>query len=153
MVNLFFDVFPTLKLTGDSKGLLAEAEVTKVTTTSAKTFIRVYIHSRRLITKDIIYKVENEIANQLFKESRIRVKIIEKFTLSSQYTPQKLYDAYKESILMELKNYSIIEYNIMRQAEIEFTNEYTMKMTISESIVSEKKTDELKRILEKIFSS
>lgn len=151
MVNLFFDVFPTLKLTGDSKGLLAEAEVTKVTTTSAKTFIRVYIHSRRLITKDIIYKVENEIANQLFKESRIRVKIIEKFTLSSQYTPQKLYDAYKESILMELKNYSIIEYNIMRQAEIEFTNEYTMKMTISESIVSEKKTDELKKILEKIF--
>lgn len=54
--------------------------------------------------------------------------------LSAQYTPEKLYQVYKDSILMEFKNFGMIEYNILAPAETAFEAEDTMVMTIEESI-------------------
>ena len=51
MSKLFFEVFPTLKVSEEMKMLLAEVEVTKVASNSARDFIRVHIFSRHLIKK------------------------------------------------------------------------------------------------------
>ena len=51
MSKLFFEVFPTLKVKEEMKQLLAEVEVTKVASNSARDFIRVHIFSRHLIKK------------------------------------------------------------------------------------------------------
>ena len=45
----------------------------------------------------------------------------EKYKLSGQYTPEKLLKVYRDSLLMELKNYSIIEYNIFRKTRYGFS--------------------------------
>ena len=58
---------------------------------------------------------------------------------------------YRDSILMELKNYSIIEYNIFRKTEYEFPEPDLLKMTVEDTIVTHEKEAELKRVLEKIF--
>ena len=48
------------------KMLLAEVEVTKVASNSARDFIRVHIFSRHLIKKRRIYELEKMIKEQLF---------------------------------------------------------------------------------------
>ena len=45
------------------------------------------------------------------------------FIFSEQYNPEKLMDAYKDSILLELRGYSPIEYNLFKGAKIEFPRE------------------------------
>ena len=73
MAKLFYEVFPTLKITGDMKQLLEEAHVTKVGSNAAKTSLRIYLESDRLIPKPEIYSVENAIKEQLFPKKEIAI--------------------------------------------------------------------------------
>ena len=55
MAKLFFEVFPTLKITGEISALLKETEITKVASNSAQNALRIYLESTRLIPKPEIY--------------------------------------------------------------------------------------------------
>ena len=125
MEKPFFDVFPTLEMNAELKNLFSVTKVTRVAMTRARDFLKVYLSSEKLIRKKDIYQVENTIREQLFSGVPMTVKIIEKFSLSRQYTPEKLMDAYKDSILLELKEYSIFEFNLFRKADCVFENEDT----------------------------
>lgn len=151
MSKNFLDVFPSLHITEELRELLNLVEVEKVTLGRDRSSIRIYLMSPRLIHKQNIYGLEKGIKDQLFPSKRITIKIIERFRLSGQYTPQKLLKAYKESLLMELKNYSIIEYNMFRKAEFQFPEPDLLKMTVEDTIVTHEKAGDLKRVLEKIF--
>ena len=104
MEKPFLEVFPGLNIADELKELLKLVVVEKVTMTKDRSSIRVYIRSPRLIHKKNIYALEDGIAKQLFPGRPITIKILEKYRLSAQYTPEKLYDVYRDSILMELKN-------------------------------------------------
>ena len=80
------------------------------------------------------------------------IKIQEKYRLSDQYTPKKLLDVYKDSLLLELKNYSIIEYTMFRKAGITFEKEDIMVLTVEDTMVNRDRTAELKRVIEKVFA-
>lgn len=43
MAKLFFEVFPTLKITGEMSALLKETEITKVASNSAQNALRIYL--------------------------------------------------------------------------------------------------------------
>ena len=61
MSKLFFDVFPELKVNQDMEKLLADVEVTKVSTNRQRDRLRVYLLSTRLIWKSNIFHLENNI--------------------------------------------------------------------------------------------
>ena len=151
MAKLFFEVFPTLKITGEMSALLKETEITKVASNSAQNALRIYLESTRLIPKPEIYHIEQEIRQQLFPHKEVAVKIIEKFNLSSQYTPEKLMVVYRESILEEIRNYSVLLYNLMRCSKMEFDREDHMILTLEDTIVATERSNELIDILEKII--
>lgn len=151
MAKLFFEVFPTLKITGEISVLLKETEITKVASNSAQNALRIYLESTRLIPKPEIYHIEQEIRQQLFPHKEVAVKIIEKFNLSSQYTPEKLMAVYRESILEEIRNYSVLLYNLMRCSKMEFDREDHMILTLEDTIVATERSNELIDILEKII--
>lgn len=151
MAKTFLEVFPGLQITADLQELLNLVHVEKVTTTRDRSSIRIYLVSPRLIHKQNIYGLEVGIKNQLFPGKQVTVKIIEKFKLSEQYTPEKLLKVYRDSILMELKNYSIIEYNIFRKTEFVFPQKNLLHITVEDSMVVKEKAGDLKRVLEKIF--
>ncbi len=151
MAKLFFEVFPTLKITGEISALLKETEITKVASNSARSALRIYLESTRLIPKPEIYHIEQEIRQQLFPHKEVAVKIIEKFNLSSQYTPEKLMAVYRESILEEIRNYSVLLYNLMRCSKMEFDREDHMILTLEDTIVATERSNELIDILEKII--
>ena len=92
----------------------------KVTTNSGRDFIRVQIQSGHLIQKQKIYELEKMIKNQLFGRARIRVEIQEEFTLSGQYTPENIMKEYYDSFLEELDQISVVERNMLQNADISF---------------------------------
>lgn len=152
MGKLFFEVFPTCILKNELGSLFSDVEVIKVTTTGKKDFIRTYIRSTRLIQKTDIYKVEYEIKNQLFPNTQITVKLYEKYELSGQYTPERLLELYRDSILLELKEYNPILYNLFRRAKTSFDEQGQLKLILEETIVAQSKSDELSDILDKILN-
>ncbi len=152
MEKNFFEAFPNLKLTGARKDLFEQVVVERITATRRKDILRIYIRSERLIEKEEVYGVEQEIKKQFFPKDNIIIKIYEKFILSSQYNPEKLMDTYKESVLMELKDSEHMLYTMFRQADMEFPDEQTVKLTLEDSVIAKSKEDELIRILDKVLN-
>ena len=152
MEKNFFEAFPNLKLTGARKDLFEQVVVERITATRRKDILRIYIRSERLIEKEEVYGVEQEIKKQFFPKDNIIIKIYEKFILSSQYNPEKLMDTYKESVLMELKDSEHMLYTMFRQADMEFPDEQTVKLTLEDSVIAKSKEDELICILDKVLN-
>ena len=133
------------------KNLLTETEVTKVGMNHERDHLRVYLSSTRLIHKKDIRQLESAIAQQIFKGRMMQVKVIEKYHLSEQYTPEKLLDLYRDSIFEELKDYSLMEYNLLRTAKMEFTSESHMLLTLENTIIAQTRSHEIVEFLEKVI--
>ena len=151
MSKQFFDVFPTLKLDTGLKDLFEQVTVEKVTATKRKDFLRIYIAADHLILKEDIYKVENEIKRQFFPNNPIIIKFYEHFSLSAQYNPEKLMEVYRDSILLELRDFSPVEYNLFKKADIAFDGN-RLQLTVEDTVLGKSKAEELIRILEKIYA-
>ena len=152
MEKPFLEVFPGLHIADELKELLNLVMVEKVTMPRDRSSVRIYIVSPRLIHKKNIYSMEEGIAKQLFPGRKIQVKILEKYRLSAQYTPRKLYEVYKDSIELELRRFGMLEYNILRRAREEFVEEDRLVMTIEDNLIYRERSGEVARILEKIFT-
>ena len=152
MEKNFFEAFPNLKLTGARKDLFEQVVVERITATRRKDILRIYIRSERLIEKEDVYGVEQEIKKQFFPKDNIIIKIYEKFILSGQYNPEKLMDTYRDSVLMELKDTEHMLYTMFRQADMEYPDEQTVKLILEDSVIAKSKEDELIRILDKVLN-
>lgn len=152
MEKKFFEAFPNLKLEGVLHDLCEQAVVEKITATKRKDLLRIYLKSERLIEKEHIYNVEQEIKKQFFPQDNIAIKIYEHFLLSEQYTPAKLMDIYKESILLELKACEHMLYTMFRQADMDFPDENKMKLILEDGVIAKSKEDELIGILDKVLN-
>ena len=120
MSKKFFDVFPTLHLNRETTRLFEDADILKVATNTNRDHLFVQLHSYHLIAKKDIYMVENAIKEQLFAKNPIDIRIRESFELSKQYTPENLMREYRDSILLELKKRSVLEYNMFLNAKYHF---------------------------------
>lgn len=147
----FFETFPTLKLNNPLHDRMEQTTVERISSTKRKDVLRIYLFSARLILKEDIRQTEEEIKKQLFPNVNLVVKIQERFELSSQYTPENLMEAYRDSILNELKDYSHIEYNAFKQAEITYLEDNRMVLTLEDTVINRSKEPELMRVLEKIL--
>ena len=79
MAKRFFETFPTLKLEQELKELLDLAEVLHINYTRNKSSILIYLRSPRLMQKETVYALEEEITRQLFGNHGLRAIIIEQY--------------------------------------------------------------------------
>ena len=145
----FFDVFPFLQVDDKVRQFLEETEVERISSTKKKGLLRIYMVSGRLIEKEYIWKAEKGIEKML-SSFQTKVKIYEKYHLSSQYNTEKLMNAYRNSILLELREYSPVEYNLFKNGDISYPEEDRIVLTVSDSVPARSRGEELGRILEKI---
>ena len=148
----FFDVFPTIELSGTLKDLFEQVLVVRVSTTRRQDTLRIYILSERLIMHDQIVAVSRQITKQLFNGGGPQIRIYEKYKLSAQYSLENLYSVYKDSIYDEIKEYNHIMYDLLHSADIAFPEDGVIDMTLTEGIIAEEKGPELEAILLKIFT-
>ena len=86
-------------------------------------FFNIYIFSRHLIQKKQIFQMEQCIKDQLFAKTAVAVHIVEEYMLSGQYTAEALMNEYRESIILELKEKSMLASNMFAQADIRYEAE------------------------------
>ena len=147
----FFDVFPKLKLKKELQELFALVQVTKVSCNAAKTRIWVYIKSNQWIHKKYILELEQQIEKQCFWELAVSVTVIERFCFPEEYTPEDFLETYRSSMEMELRNYSVLEYNFFKGAEITFPTPETLILTLPDSVLAREKSVILLEYLQKVF--
>ncbi len=133
-------------------GMLRDASVSKVSATTRHDFIRVYLSSGRLLPKEKVFFLEKELKQQLFPNKQVTIRIIEKFSLSEQYTLPNLLEAYWSSVLTEFRRYSLVEYNVLRHASYECPDEHTFVLIIEDTLPARQKEEDIYHILEKIFN-
>ena len=153
MTKAFFDAFPTVMPEDEElSSLLEHTTVTKVAVSEKRAQLRIYLDADRLIGKKDLEKVEKTFDEEFASGQGLKTKIIEHFHLSGQYTPKNLMRAYRSSILYELQGYQKCIYTMFRGADLHFSDEETCIVTVEDNLVSRSYAQELKRILDKIFT-
>ncbi len=151
MARSFQELFPSLQLDKDLENALNGALVERVTTNSDRSAMRIYLHLQTLVPKRRIWKLEQEIKKQVFPNNEVRIHIIESFSLSSLYTPETLYDAYKDSILEEIDAYSSLLLNVFKKAEFDFSEEGKLVVCLEDTVIAREYEEKIHEILFKIF--
>ena len=150
--KVFFNVFPTLKVEEEIKILFSDVEVKKITTNTRRDFLHVHTLSRHLIQKRQIRLMESRIKDQLFGNVPVDVSIREEYALSGQYTPEALMNEYRDSILFELKEKSVLASSMFAQADVRYEEGGIVCLELLDTIVSEGRKEEILNYLEHIFS-
>ena len=151
MSKKFFEVFPTLKVNEELELLFHGVDVCKVATNKRRDYIRVQIRSGHLIRKSRIYELEELLKEQLFGRARIQIRVEEEFTLSAQYTPENIMSEYYESFLEELDRVSVVERNMLQNADISFSDGNILCLKLEDSIVAQGKKESLCAYLEEVY--
>lgn len=150
-MNSFFQVFPDFKIEGELADLLKFANVDRIRASKDQGSLTVYLTFERLVEKRSIYRLRDELLENLFEGKIKELHVIEKFKLSDQYNPATLFEIYQESILLELKQYNIGLYYILSKAKIRF-EQAKMHFTVEENSFNKGLVDDLVRVLDKIFN-
>ena len=147
---LFFEAFEQVSADGELQKLYSEVDVVKILASRQTKDIFVCIRSTRLINRANIRKMEELLNRQLFLHTGNRAVIKPQFELSAQYSLTKLYPIYRDSILEELKEQSVVSYHIFSNAEV-IVEETKLLIRVTDSCVTKDKMTKLKDFLETMF--
>ena len=147
----FRKAFPSLDLSPEVQALLDNCVVDRLIVNGDKTRMRIYITSDNWIGKRYIYEIEEAISEQIFENVKMEISIIERFRLSSQYTPKNFYRVYRKSMLLELKTVSPLLHQAFLHTKLEFDSDREVRAEITDSLVAGRRQEELVGYLDKVF--
>lgn len=147
---LFFEAFEQVTADQELQKLYSEVDVVKILASKQSKNIFICIRSTRLISRANIRKMEELLNRQLFLHTGNKAVIKPQFELSAQYTLPKLYPIYRDSILEELKEESVVAYHIFSAAEV-IIEEMKLQIKVTDSCVVKEKMTKLKDFLETMF--
>ncbi len=151
MAKEFFDVFDDLELKKELEELFSETMVERLTADTTGEFLRIYLVSKRLISKKHIHIVEEAIRKQKFAHTGVKVQIHETFLLSQYYNVEKLYHAYKDSILEALDDSGHLDYHLVSKADVSFENDNTIVFTMDDTLVARDREAQISRVINDIL--
>ncbi len=152
MKSPFFEVFPELKVNEKLHDLFADTQVEKVTTDSNRDFVRVHVVSSHLLPKRDVYDMEDCLTRMISAKRAPKMQIIERFTLPETYTPEKILEEYRDSLLLELSRDSAVLASVFADAKISFAEENILCMELADSMVAQQKKEALIEFLEQVYA-
>lgn len=147
---LFFEAFDQLDVKNDIREVLETVEVKRILMSKSTCSVRIFVESDHILTYQVRRKAEYELRKQILGEAIRCVRIVERYQLSKQYTPEKIMPMYFDSMLAELREESILDYNIVKEAEISFTIE-NVKLTVDDTFMVKKRVAYIKEKLDEIY--
>ena len=149
--KIFLETFPTLQVKRDLQDAFADVWIEHIFTTKKRDILRIYISANRIVEKKDVFAMEQQIKKQLFANANIMIKIYEHFQLSQQYTPKNLFQEYRDSLLLELKELSPIMFSMLKKAEARFQDEHVI-FQMEEILPFKEKEADFLSLVEKIFT-
>ncbi len=152
MERKFREVFSNLQLDKELTNIVDKAVIERASINPDKTAARFYIRFASIVPKRRIWTLEDQLQSQYFKNKEMRIHIIESFSLSSLYTPENFYDAYKDSIYEELQAYSSVILSVFKKSDFSFIDDQHVKLCMEDDLISREYQDQLHDILFKILN-
>ena len=150
LIMLFFEAFDNLTVSKDMQDLFEHVDVKKMVASKGKKQLSIYIKSDRLITFTNIKKMEYQLKKQVFQSAINDIVFVEQYELSEQYTAEKLMPIYYESFLLELKEKSFIDFEIINTASYEFVGNQLI-FDCERNFLSVKRSAELREYFQNLF--
>ncbi len=147
---LFFDAFDQLDVKKEVQEVFQTVEVKRILMSKSTCSVRIFIESDHILTYQVRRKVEYELRKQILGDAVRNIHIIEHYQLSKQYTPEKIMPMYFDSILAEFREESILDYNIVKEAEFTFTNE-SVNLVVENTFMVKKRVAYIKEKLDEIY--
>ncbi len=150
-IRSFSETFPGLDLDPKISELMEYVTVERVTVNAARTRLRVYVLSENWLKKSHLRKVEQAIADCLFKGKEIDVRLVERFKLAPSYNPENFYRVYRSSMIYELKSVSPVLLQTFLHTVTEFIGNDELLLRIPQGPVYSREEEKLTEYFEKIF--
>ena len=147
---LFFEAFDKITVDDRLEKLFKEVDVIKVVVSKEKKTALIHTVSNHIIQTADIRKMENLLNQQIFFHADNRAIIKAKFKLSAQYDLSNLYPIYRESLLEELKEDSIINYHILANGNVSI-KDMNMNIKVKDNYIIKEKIIFIKEFLQVIF--
>ena len=148
---LFFEAFEKLTCDKELRCLYNNAEVVRVVASKQNNTLTVHIKSKVLIYRDNIRRMEELLNRQLFSHTGNKAFLAPYFELAEKYELENLFSVYRNSILEELKDISLVTYYLLTQADTKVKGN-TIIIKSKENCVAEDKFDKLRDYLIKLFA-
>ena len=147
---LFFDAFVGLSANQELTSLYEDVEVTRVVASKQSKKLYICIKSTHLIDRPQIIKMQDLLNKQLFLHTKNKAILKPQFELSAQYDLANLFPMYRDTILEELREESLVNYMILANADIQIEG-MEMRIGVTDNCVIKDKTPKLKEYLEILF--
>lgn len=147
---LFFEAFNQLQVGKDLHDLFEQVDVTKIVASKSKRHVSIHMKSNRLIHRKNLKKMEYQMKKQIFQDVMDTLEFEEVYQLSAQYTPEKLTNIYLDCMLEELKENSVLDFDIVKGGEFFFEEEQVI-LCCDDNFMSRKRETYLKKYLEAVF--
>ena len=151
MARDFLDVFSGFGDKGENASFFKDVKISRMSTNKRHDVVRLYLDFPTLIPKRRIRALESQIRQDYFGKEKVRVIIIEHFSLSGQFSPEIVYDSYKDSIYEEMEQYSAVLFSLFSHATLDFDEAEHLLVSLEDTIVAHEREQELHEILDKIF--
>ena len=146
----FNETFPGTELPRDISMYTDRMKVIRITKDGNATLVRIYTVSDVLIPKEVIIRLEEILFRRIFRKVARGVRILDRYDLNTSYTPEKLFDAYRESLETELGRYFHKEYILYKKSDV-FFRDNCLHIVMEKGFFSEQVSDDLKDYFNKLF--
>ncbi|MBQ7677780.1 MAG: PHP domain-containing protein, partial [Lachnospiraceae bacterium] len=148
----FFAVFPNLSVDAETKRILTQTKIERISTNVKRDRVRIYAHFSTLIPKRRITKLEEDIKKTFFSNQPVQIHIIEKYHLMGDFTPEVVYDSYKDSIYEEVDAYNSILFSLIKHASVTFSGTDHMNLVLEDTAIAHQRENELHHIFDLIVN-
>ena len=151
MSKPFFDVFPTLKVRKDLRDYFENTIVERLAANHERTRLKVCLYSEHLIHKNRVFRMQQEMEEQLFNGRKVKVYVEEHYKLSELYNPQRLMEEYHDSICCEISSFSHMMGAVFRESEINYRDDGSIDILMDDTCISRGLHERLEEALNRIF--
>ncbi len=151
MKKPLLETFDNLNLTDRQARLFKDVVVSRVVVTRKTKNVEIYIESSHIIAYREIGLLEYALAGVLGRAG-YKVKVYDRFNLSSQYTPGNFWEEYHDSILLILKEENILEFNMVYSGNVDVTGNI-INISCEDDSMYRAREEELAEIISRIFST
>ena len=145
-----FEVFEDLQVNEELTSTFNETELLKVTVLRKSSTVVLSIDSTKLIPRRSIQKMQRELKQQCFANTKGNLVFCEHYQLSSQYNLENLWYAYKESLFEELSEESVMLGAFVKKTAVSFT-EKEIHVTVEDTFLNRHTGEELREYVEPLF--
>ncbi len=147
-MKTFSEVFPNFQATAAREALVACLLVERVVVSDDMSRLTVCVVSRSFAERSAFQMLAEELREQLFGKRKIAVEVRERFQLSGDFSLEQLFQAYRESLLEELRKRSLLAARILEQGKVRFPAPDVLVCNVEDMALNRHVIPALKRYLE-----